>query len=239
MEEEFLVIRYRFEAADGTRAEFVATMDRETMEAREPEGDPPPWTALDFRQCPHCPLDPQEHPHCPAAVQLPALLEAFDHLPSHAEARVEVSSAERTVSHETSVQQGMGALMGLLMATSGCPVMAFFRPMARFHLPFATPEETTFRAVSTYLLATYLRARETGEEPSWSLDGLTEIYRDVHVLNKAMAERIRAATSTDSSVNALIVLDMLAVTLPMDVGAHLPGIRETFQAFLRTGRGED
>ena len=34
---------------------------------------------------------------------------------------------------------------GLIMATAGCPWTDRLRPMARFHLPFATEAETVYR----------------------------------------------------------------------------------------------
>jgi hypothetical protein len=39
------------------------------------------------------------------------------------------------------------------VATSGCRYTAYFKPMARFHLPFANEEETAYRAISMYLLS--------------------------------------------------------------------------------------
>jgi hypothetical protein len=49
--------------------------------------------------------------------------------------------------------------MGLLIAGSSCPYTHFFKPMARFHLPFANKDETLWRAAATYLLARYFTAR--------------------------------------------------------------------------------
>ena len=117
------------------------------------------------------------------------------------------------------------------MATSGCPVTTFFRPMARFHLPFANQEETAFRAASTYLLADYYRRRGGGGSDD-AFEGLARIYRDMHVLNLAMADRLRAATRTDSSVNAVIVLDTFALTMPIEVEDQLPDLVEFFRPYL-------
>ena len=70
------------------------------------------------------------------------------------------------------------------------------------------------------------------------LEGLSEIYAQLHEMNKAMAERLRVATTTDSSVNALIVLDMFAVILPFEVESHLSGMLENFQPFLDWAPGD-
>lgn len=227
-----VVIRYRFEVEDGTVAAFDVNLDPRTLELPEPEDPLPAWTLLEFEQCPHCPLSTDEHVRCPAAAHLARLVQTFDHLPSHAQATVEVYTAERTVSQETSVQQGVGALMGLIMATSGCPLTTFFRPMARFHLPFANQVETTFRATSTYLLADYFRTRDSDEDPDRGLEGLRKIYQQVHTLNLAMAERLKAATRSDSSVNAVIILDTFALMLPMEVEDRLPDLEQFLRPYL-------
>ena len=225
-------IRYRFEARDGTQAAFELELDPDTLESSRPEGDLPDWTLLKYRQCPGCTLSSEGHEHCPTAAHLPHLVGTFNHLVSHDRARVEVETAERRYEQELSIQAGMGALMGLIMATSGCPVTTFFRPMARFHLPFATHDETIFRAAAAYLLADYFWTLETGEEPDRTLAGLKEIYRRVHALNEAFFDRLKVAARTDSSLNALVHLDMFALMLPMQIDLRLPAILEFFRPFL-------
>src|SRR5438874_617766 len=84
----------------------------------------------------------------------------------------------------------------------GGPVLAPLRPMSRFHLPFASQEETVFRSVSTYLLGQFLRGVDGGA-PDWSLAGLTAIYRDIGKVNRAFAARLRDAAPKDANVNAL------------------------------------
>ncbi len=227
-----LVFHYRFDAEDGTSATFEVALDPETLLMPEPEGDLPDWTLLEYQQCPHCPFTPEERRHCPAASHLPGLVEPFNHLASHARARVEVTTAERTFVKDASIQQGIGSLMGLIMATSGCPHLAFFRPMARFHLPFSTQDETIFRATSVYLLADHFRTRNTEDEPDRDLAGLTEAYRRVHTLNRAMADRLRVAARADSSLNALVHLDMFALMLPIQARRQLPAIMKYFEGIL-------
>lgn len=233
-----LRISYRFHAKDGTDALFTLDLDPLTLQLPDPEEDQPEWTRLEFRRCPHCPLDVRERSHCPVAAQLPRLIKTFNHLVSHDRVQVEVTTEERTVTKEASVQAGMGALMGLIMAVSGCPIMTFFRPMARFHLPFATQDETIFRAASTYLLADYFRTRSAGTDPDLGLAGLTEIYRQVHILNSAFFDRIKAAARTDASLNALVHLDMFALMLPLQAERELPAVLEYFRPFLEGVSGK-
>ena len=77
--------------------------------------------------------------------------------------------------------------------------------MARFDLPLASDEETVYRATSMYLLAQFFLKKE-GSQTDLELDGLARIYENLQIINVAIAERLRAATTTDSSVNAIVVL---------------------------------
>jgi len=147
--------------------------------------------------------------------------------------RVNVISSERQVTHNTSAQEGISSLMGLLIAGSSCPRTHFFKPMARFHLPFANKDETLWRAAATYLLARYFTDR--GLKPSdMDLKGLIKIYNDVAKLNDYMAERVRSATSKDSAVNALVHLDVFAKFLTPPLEDSLDQIKHIFSPFLIT-----
>lgn len=234
---EPLVIRYHFRADDGTEADFSVELDPETLQLPDPGTNLPDWTCLDFRQCPNCPLDPAVISHCPAAAHLHRVILTFNHLVSYSRGRVEVVTKERTCVQDVSMQQGIGAIMGLMMATSGCPLLVFFRPMARFHLPFATHDETVFRAASTYLMADHFHTRRTGAEPDRDLDGLTRIYAEVHTLNSAMVDRIKAAARTDLPVNAVVHLDMFALMLPLQVSLQLSLVQRYFQPYLDSVSG--
>jgi hypothetical protein len=76
--------------------------------------------------------------------------------------------------------------MGLIMATSGCPSLSYLKPMARFHLPLATAEETVYIATSMYLLAQYFLQKE-GHKADLNLEGLLEIYHNIELINQAIA----------------------------------------------------
>jgi len=190
----------------------------------------PPWTNLDFHQCPNCPLTPQTHPHCPLATSLVNIVKRFESTLSYDEIHLEVVTEERSVFHDTTAQKGIGSLMGLVIATSACPHTAFFKPMARFHLPLANKEETIYRATSMYLLAQYFLKKQ-GHNADFDLKGLTKIYKNVQTINIAIANRLRAATETDSSVNALIFLDIFAKSLPYIIEESLEEIRHLFTPF--------
>ena len=187
----------------------------------------PPWTALEFQQCPNCPLQPASGAHCPLAVRLVPLVNMMGKLRSYQQVEVRVDIAERQVSKSTTVQRGVGALMGLLSASSGCPHTVFLQPMAHYHLPFASEDETIYRAASTYLLGQYLLAQQGGQ-PDWSLSGLKAAYLALQSVNKAMAQRLRPALADDGAINAFILLDLLAKALPYSIDEHLDEIRASF-----------
>jgi hypothetical protein len=103
--------------------------------------------------------------------------------------------------------------------------------MARFHLPLATEEETIYRATSMYLLAQYFRAQEGGT-PDLALDGLLEIYERMHTVNMNIASRLRKAVEKDSSLNALVLLDLFSKALPDTIEYSLDEIRYLFRPYL-------
>ncbi|CAN7330160.1 hypothetical protein LJR289_001775 [Pseudoduganella sp. LjRoot289] len=216
-------ILYHFRFADGTRASCA-------VEA-SPDVDPaglPAWTALEFQQCPNCPLQSSSAPHCPMAVRLVPLITLISELSSFDRVDVHVTTPERSVSKATTVQRGISALMGLLVAGSGCPHTGFLKPMAHFHLPFASEEETIYRAASTYLLGQYFLAREGGAA-DWDLAGLKARYLSLQTVNGAMAKRLRSAVLADGAVNAFILLDLLAKALPYSIDEQLDEIKATFR----------
>jgi hypothetical protein len=226
-------VYYNFKLPDGTQEGFHLRLDPETLELRgNTPSDSPEWTKLDFHQCPNCPLKVEEHPDCPLALRLVNLVQRFDGLLSHEKVDMEVVTEERTITQKTTAQRGISSLMGLVIAASGCPHTAFLRPMARFHLPFASNEETVYRATSMYLLAQYFLKKE-GAPSDLELDGLSRIYENMQIINVAVAERLRAATTTDSSVNAIVVLDVYAKTVEMVIEGSLERIRYLFSPYFQ------
>jgi hypothetical protein len=215
---------YHFRFADGHSASCAVKPDAGAAPA-----DLPAWTALGFQQCPNCPLRPDSSPHCPMAVRLVPLVAIMGKLRSYEQVEVRVETAERSVSKDTTVQRGVGALMGLLAASSACPHADFLRPMAHFHLPFASEEETIYRAASTYLLGQYFLARQGGV-PDWELNGLKARYLALQSVNAAMARRLRQAVDEDGALNALIILDLLAKALPYSIDDKLDDIKAVFLA---------
>ncbi|MFA7403553.1 MAG: hypothetical protein WC007_06135 [Pelobacteraceae bacterium] len=225
-------IDYFFRFKSGDKREISLLIDENTLAlVSKTIITPPFWSELAFHQCSVCPLDARLHSHCPIAAHLSDIVDSFGAYFSYETVTVEVSDSQRRYYKETSLQDGLGSLMGIIMATGGCPVMEPLRPLVRFHLPFASMEETEFRIVSMYLIAQYFREKN-GEKPDWSLDGLQVIYDKVGEVNRSFAERLRSATSKDASVNALIVLDCFAKGVPFAVRTTLRDYEKFFESYI-------
>jgi hypothetical protein len=229
---ELLKIRYCFHL-DGHRSEiFDVNLDGRSLERVDAvDLDFPAWTALEFMQCPHCPLTAAIQPRCPVAASLAQVIERFEDVVSFAEIDLEVITSIRRVSQHTSAQRGLSSLVGLLYATSGCPYTTFFKPMARFHLPLASEEDTIFRAAGMYLLGQYF-LRQEGKESDLELEGLSEIYDNLHQVNVMIANRIRSATRIDSTINAVVLLDTFTNLMPFAIEDQLIKIRHLFDSYL-------
>lgn len=223
-------ISYVFNLPDGRRENITLTFADDTFLLAIPADQPhEDWVALDFHQCPHCPLSPAQSPDCPLARALSGFVHGFDQFYSYDKAVVEVITAQRTVVSHQPLQSAMASILGLVGATSGCPHLAFFRPMARFHLPFASEQETLVRAFSIFLLGEYLRAGGQGNKQI-GLETLQTRYRAVADVNIAMAERIRAAFTKDVVVNAIVILDSFAQAVPWVIDDALTEIQPLFSA---------
>ncbi len=225
-------IRYRFDLPDGSQRRIDLEFDAENFRLTNPPPAAPPfWTDLKFNQCANCPLSPAEHGHCPAAVQMAPVVESLKALVSFDTVGVTVIQVERTISVETSVQQAMSSVLGLIMATAGCPWMDRLRPMARFHLPFASEAETIYRSVCMFLLARHLH----GDADSAGFDALQQLYENLHVVNRDMSRRLGAATRTDPARNALALLDAYTTLLPAALESSLDELKPLFDAWRGAG----
>lgn len=191
------------------------------------------WTLMSCQQCSHCPYrDPANSPeHCPVAVNLNALLPHFGHLLSFDQLEVIIRLPERTLHQQVSVQQVLCALLGLLFASSGCPHTEFLLPMARFHAPFASAEETTWRACGSFLLGQHLRHK--AGLPVEPLDNLIERYEGLEIINAAMAKRLRSQVNNDALVNAVVILDSFAKGIPFYIEQELENLRLLYRHYLQ------
>lgn len=224
-------IHYIFRLPGGSEETFALQLDPETLELPDVEGSAlPDWCRLDFHQCPNC-RDMEEKKWCPAAAHLSGIVHRFTALLSYEEIQLRVITAEREIRQETTIQRAISSYMGLVMATSGCPHTAFLRPMARFHLPLANDRETMYRAFSMYALAQFFIARENGAI-DMKFRGLKQAYEDIQPVNQSMVKRLRAASEKDSSVNALVNLDLHARIIPFVFEESLEELRSLYASYL-------
>lgn len=226
-------IEYVFDFNTRPARSFLLRLDKRDLRLLgERPADPPLWTLLNMNRCSNCPLRETDHVHCPVALNLSGVVEEFKEFVSHESVRVTVKTEERTYSKDTTVQQGLSPLLGIVMTTSGCPIMERLKPMVRFHLPFATISETIFRMISMYLVAQYLR-QMNGLPAHWDLDGLSRIYSDVSIVNRDFAGRLRVAAKKDANVNALVNLDCFASMVPLAADNTLEEIKPYFSTYLK------
>ena len=226
-------IQYCFRLSKERQEIFNLKLDGENLElVGDFSNNLPDWTRLGFHQCPNCTLDVETHPYCPAASHLAEIVKRFADILSCDEIHLDVVTEDRHISQDTSAQLGIASLLGLIMATSGCPHLAFFKPMARFHLTIANEYETVFRSVSTYLLGQYFVAK-AGAKADLELKGLRAIYKNVKMINACMLDRLRTATEKDSSLNAVITLHLFAEAVLSNIEESLEGFRHLFVPYLK------
>jgi len=220
-DQESISIKYTFEFQDGHCESHEVLLNSDTIELQEDlSAGSAEWTRLENNQCPICQLTAQQSEYCPAAVAISNLSTHFGHRDSFTPVTVQVETAHRTITSETPLQSGLFSLLGLRMATSGCPVLSKLRPMARFHLPFADSEETGYRAIAMYLVSQFLR-QSKGLPADFSLDELRQIYQNVHQVNMAFCKRITDTDSSDANINSLTTLDMFAQDVPFSIESAL------------------
>jgi hypothetical protein len=224
--------KYRFNFKDGREEVFNIQLDGVKLEPLDKlPAKLPEWTRLDFNKCSNCTLDSLETFYCPLAARLMPLVDNMHDVISIDEIKVEVTLDERIITRDATAQEGISALMGIITATSGCPHTIFFKPMARFHLPFANTEETFYRAASMYMLGQYYRW-QAGKSVDMDLTGIHKFYEQVAIVNKGIADRLRCEKREDGSVNAIVLLDMFFKSMPMLLDETLAELKPLFKPYI-------
>jgi hypothetical protein len=227
-----IIIQYFVDFAGSGQHCYEICLDGDTLERLNPAAvKPANWMRLGFAQCRNCPLDTSRELACPLAVCISDIVGYRTDAQSYDPVDVTVVTPERTISKTTTVQAAISSLMGVVMPTSGCPHLAPLRPMARFHLPFASDTETLYRVSSMYLLAQYFR-RQEDRQADFSLDGLKTIYDNLHTVNSDFSKRLRAAVQEDASVNAVVLLDLFAKSVSYNLDNSLNDMRYMFSGYL-------
>ncbi|MFC2061844.1 DUF6901 family protein [Elusimicrobiota bacterium] len=239
MEEKIVRYYYNFKFKDGSVHNSVLHLSSNRIklvkDGTEEEMKKPDWARLKYFQCENCILDEEVHKYCPVTVNLIDVIDTFKDVESTEIVEVTVKTPEREFYSKVAVQKAISSLMGIYMGISDCPILGKFAPMARFHLPFSTVEETMYRTISNYLLAQYY-IDEEGLKPDWKLDGLKKFYDEVAKVNTALCERVRSVSARDANVNAVIFLDNFAKNITFLIDVVLKKIKPIFQKYIDDAR---
>lgn len=220
------MVRYRLLLDNGTSFDFIVDRNRAARHVNDssPHAD---WTLLNYHRCPDCPLAGTRCLYCPAALDIEEIATKFQAIASTEKARVEVTTPERTYLKDCDVQTALCSLMGLVMATSGCPVFAELKPLAATHLPFATTEETLLRTVGAHLLKQYF-VHKAGGTPDIELLELAKFYKQLQSVDRFFHKRLEAAQDRDANLNAMVSLSLLSVAVSISLEEHLVNVREMY-----------
>ena len=209
-------VNYRFEFEGRVPVEFRVT----DQPANTNQGSLPPWTKLEHCQCSNCPLKAADTARCPAAVEILPVVTQFQAEDAYQKVSVVVEDERRSYSKNTTLEEALRSLLGLKMATSGCPVLSELKPMAIHHLPFASSDEFIMRSVSHYLLQQYL-AKRNHEEPDWDLKGLVARNQRLQLVNQALWQRIHSVCEGDSNLKALLNFFSMASSVSFSLESQL------------------
>lgn len=224
------IIRYTLTLDETTRIRFE--IDTERSGSLQDTASAPAWTRLDHHQCAHCPLAGADHSHCPAALDIAHIVEQFRELPSCQAVHVQADIHKRTHNLDTDLQTALQSLLGLMLATSTCPVLSRMKGPARLHMPFATVDETLFRMVGAYFIGQYHQGRQ-GHQPDWSLRQLAAFYEEVQSVNRHLKMRLDALAGKDAHLNAIVSLMSMSMLVSFSLDQNL----ENLQPYALTGLG--
>lgn len=228
-----IIIRYKCIFSEDKTIDYEIKFDSETCELIPTERlDIPDWCRMDYMKCDDCTKHIEEYDYCPMAVNSIDLIDLFKDVNSYDIIDVVVETSERSYfKSKISVQQALGSLFGIIMVTGGCKDLEKLRPMVRFHLPFATMEETVYRSTSMYQLAQYMRTQH-GLEPDFEMQELINTYDTIHKINVNFVKRLQMATGKDAHLNAVVILDTFAQMEPFGMRDILKKIEVLFKSYL-------
>lgn len=219
-------IQYHFSFDDGKELTYEVDLDR-VYNAKRDTQKAPAWTRLDNNQCQNCPLSKADHSHCPAAVDLDGIIRDFHSFQASSRINVRVTTPDREYLKRVTLEEGVRALMGLVMATSACPVFRTLKPNARHHLPFARQEEYILRSASLYLMKQYFVWRDGGN-PDWELKGLVKTNEQLQLVNHAFWQRIMTEFQSDANSKALLSFFTMSSSVSSSLQSQLTKMKNVF-----------
>ncbi len=227
--EKSFSITYRFLFESGEEKVFDLKIDSITLTLLNDFGEEPPeWTRVEHIRCEACTTG---ETYCRLAKTIGSFIKQFDKIPSFEKVKVSVETEQRTYYKETSLQAGVGGIFGILMTTSGCPVLGRLKPMVRYHLPFADIEETEYRVFSMYMLAQYFRMKK-GLKPDMEMVELRATYEEIIRINQRIANAIADLEKMDASINAVVALNNFADSVTFTLDEKLEDIERLFENWM-------
>lgn len=222
-------ITYEFNFPGGGRKSFSMDFNPENHEIiyRKKTGLIPGWASLEYKKCPECSLDPETEPYCPVALNMCEVLHSFSQMISTEKCFVRCTTFQRSYSKMTDVMSGLSSALAVIILSSPCPFLVHARPMARFHLPFFTPEESIVRMISFYLLSQYFVLKK-GEKPDWGLEKLNRSFTGLTMVQEGMMERVKGAFAGDACINALHTFHVLVQFISFEIESSLECLEHYF-----------
>lgn len=220
--DKYYSIEYIFKFSDERPdLAFTVLLQKHNMTALPPkESREQEWTLLDYHKCSICPWNQNEVKNCPIAFNISGLIEKFGTYSSIESVHTEIHVEERTYMKNDSIQEGLRSILGIYMASSDCPHMNILKPMVRFHLPFASIEETIYRHVTNYLLSQYFEYLD-GKKFDINLTRLSKMNENVDIVNRGIISRIERLVKGDANKNALLILNTMGRLLKLEIEENL------------------
>ena len=155
------------------------------------------------------------------------VLENFKNASSFEKIDLSVITQRRIFKQQCDLQSALNSMLGLQLATSGCPILEKLRIMANFHMPFCSFAETLHRTVSAYLTQQYFIYKEGGEA-DWDLNGLKAYYQDLEILNRAFSQRIQVIEENDAASNAIVMFFAASIIVADAIDDDLAEYKDYF-----------
>ena len=215
-------IIYNIERA-GQRWQTTLIVDTNTgLVAPKNTATAPQWTQLQHGQCQGCPLTGERT--CPIAQNMAEAALEWRTLASFDKVNVSVAIDNHAITRiTTTAQQVLSSVVGIIIAASpGCPATKMLKPMVVFHRPFASQEESVYRALANMALF-YQLSPQTQTFKHFCLAR----YKTLHTVNVGLVQRIRKENPHDESlINALINLDTFVKGIIYNVENDYPSLTE-------------
>ncbi len=223
-------IDYVFEFSDSKQLAYQVDVERTQVADDWANDNAEEWARLEYCQCTNCPLSKAEQ-YCPAALDIQRLVADFKTQPAFQKVDVRVSTPDRNYSKHTGLEEGLRSLMGLVLATSKCPILSELKPMAQHHMPFASSDEFILRNVSIYLIQQHFEMRGEGK-PDWEMKGLVDRNKRLQLVNQALWQRIHTVCEGDSNLKALLSFFSMASSVSFSLESQMQKLKSVLDGEL-------